>query len=43
MYHPTLPGTFMADETISDVTAATRPEVSSTFLQISVLAALAAT
>ena len=33
----------MADETISDVTAATRPEVSSTFLQIAVLAALAAT
>jgi DHA1 family bicyclomycin/chloramphenicol resistance-like MFS transporter len=33
----------MADETISDVTAAPRPEVSSTFLQIAVLAALAAT
>ena len=33
----------MADETISDVIAATRPEVSSTFLQIAVLAALAAT
>jgi MFS transporter, DHA1 family, multidrug resistance protein len=33
----------MADETISDKTAATRREVSSTFLQIAVLAALAAT
>src|SRR5260370_30232394 len=33
----------MADETISGVTAAPRPEVSSTFLQIAVLAALAAT
>ena len=33
----------MADQTISDVTAATHPEVSSTFLQIAVLAALAAT
>lgn len=33
----------MADETISHVTAAPRPEVSSTFLQIAVLAALAAT
>jgi len=33
----------MADETISDLTAAPRPEVSSTFLQIAVLAALAAT
>jgi MFS transporter, DHA1 family, multidrug resistance protein len=33
----------MADETISDETAATRREVSSTFLQIAVLAALAAT
>jgi DHA1 family bicyclomycin/chloramphenicol resistance-like MFS transporter len=37
------PGNIMADETISDVTAAPRPEVSSTFLQIAVLAALAAT
>jgi DHA1 family bicyclomycin/chloramphenicol resistance-like MFS transporter len=33
----------MADETISAVTAAPHPEVSSTFLQIAVLAALAAT
>ncbi len=33
----------MADETISHVTAAPRPEVASTFLQIAVLAALAAT
>ena len=33
----------MADETISNITAAPRPEVSSTFLQIAVLAALAAT
>ena len=33
----------MADETISHVTATPRPEVSSTFLQIAVLAALAAT
>jgi MFS transporter, DHA1 family, multidrug resistance protein len=33
----------MADETISTVTAAPRPEVSSTVLQIAVLAALAAT
>ena len=33
----------MADETISRLTAAPRPEVASTFLQIAVLAALAAT
>ena len=33
----------MADQTISTVTAAPHPEVSSTFLQIAVLAALAAT
>jgi MFS transporter, DHA1 family, multidrug resistance protein len=33
----------MADETISNVAARSRPEVSSTFLQIAVLAALAAT
>jgi MFS transporter, DHA1 family, multidrug resistance protein len=33
----------MADETISDITAAPRPEVSSTFVRIAVLAALAAT
>jgi DHA1 family bicyclomycin/chloramphenicol resistance-like MFS transporter len=33
----------MADETVSHVTATPRPEVSSTFLQIAVLAALAAT
>jgi MFS transporter, DHA1 family, multidrug resistance protein len=33
----------MADETISNITAASRPEVSSTFLQIAVLASLAAT
>jgi MFS transporter, DHA1 family, multidrug resistance protein len=33
----------MADETISNVAAAPRPEVSSTFLQVAVLAALAAT
>jgi MFS transporter, DHA1 family, multidrug resistance protein len=33
----------MADQTVSTVTAAPRPEVSSTFLQIAVLAALAAT
>ena len=33
----------MADQTISTVTAAPRPEVSSTFLQIAVLAALSAT
>ena len=33
----------MADETISTVAAASRPEASSTFLQIAVLAALAAT
>jgi DHA1 family bicyclomycin/chloramphenicol resistance-like MFS transporter len=33
----------MADETIASVTAAPRPEVSSSFLQIAVLAALAAT
>jgi DHA1 family bicyclomycin/chloramphenicol resistance-like MFS transporter len=38
-----LPEVFMADEIISDVTAETGPEVSSTFLQIAVLAALAAT
>jgi DHA1 family bicyclomycin/chloramphenicol resistance-like MFS transporter len=33
----------MADQTISSIAAAPRPEVSSTFLQIAVLAALAAT
>jgi MFS transporter, DHA1 family, multidrug resistance protein len=33
----------MADQTVSTITAAPRPEVSSTFLQIAVLAALAAT
>src|SRR6202022_3697367 len=33
----------MADQTVSAITAAPRPEVSSTFLQIAVLAALAAT
>jgi DHA1 family bicyclomycin/chloramphenicol resistance-like MFS transporter len=33
----------MADQTVSIITAAPRPEVSSTFLQIAVLAALAAT
>jgi DHA1 family bicyclomycin/chloramphenicol resistance-like MFS transporter len=33
----------MADETVSTIAAAPRPEVSSTFLQIAVLAALAAT
>src|ERR1700688_4633350 len=33
----------MTDETISTVAAASRPEVSSSFLQIAVLAALAAT
>jgi MFS transporter, DHA1 family, multidrug resistance protein len=33
----------MADETLSTITAAPRPEVSSTFLQIAVLAALSAT
>lgn len=43
IYHVIEPGTAMADETISTVAAAPRPEVSSTFLQIAVLAALAAT
>lgn len=33
----------MADQTVSTITAAPRPEVSSTFLQIAVLAALSAT
>jgi DHA1 family bicyclomycin/chloramphenicol resistance-like MFS transporter len=33
----------MADETIATITAAPRPEVSSTFLQVAVLAALSAT
>jgi DHA1 family bicyclomycin/chloramphenicol resistance-like MFS transporter len=33
----------VADQTVSSITAAPRPEVSSTFLQIAVLAALAAT
>src|SRR3979409_2721376 len=39
-YHP---GAAMADQTITKITAAQRPEVSSTFLQIAVLAVLAAT
>src|SRR6266576_4107345 len=37
------PGTSMTDQTVSAVAAAPRPEVSSTFAQIAVLAALAAT
>src|ERR1700720_2256323 len=37
------PGASMADQTVSMIAAAPRPEVSSTFLQIAVLAALAAT
>src|SRR5258708_18253977 len=37
------PGAAMADETVSTIAAAPRPEVSSTFAEITVLAALAAT
>src|SRR6202790_1911223 len=37
------PGTAMTDQTVETIAAPTRPEVSSTFLQIAVLAALAAT
>src|SRR5882762_7373758 len=37
------PGAFMTDQAVSTIAAAPRPEVSSTFPQIAVLAALAAT
>src|ERR1700676_759489 len=37
------PGTAMTDQTVETIAAPTRPEVSSSFLQITVLAALAAT
>src|SRR5216683_2235153 len=40
---PSRPGASMTDQTVSAVAAAPRPEVSSTFLQIAVLAVLAAT
>src|SRR3954449_13621803 len=43
MYHINLTGTSMTDQSVSTVAAAPRPEVSSTFLQIAVLASLAAT
>ena len=43
IYHVKMTGASMADQTVSTITAAPRPEVSSTFLQIAVLAALSAT
>src|SRR3954470_6365661 len=43
MYHIKFTGTSMADRTFGTITAAPRPQVSSTVRQIAVLAALAAT
>src|SRR2546423_13185134 len=43
MYHINLTGTSMADRTVATIAAAPRPQVSSTVMQIAVLAALAAT